>query len=205
MNLLPEKDLIRTSPVDHADWNYRPLLSWIMRRRFGLILGLLPRTRVPRLLEIGFGSGVFLPELAQWCDELYGVDIHDNVQAVQSRLECHGLDARLSRQSAACLDFPDAFFDVIVSVSALEFVEDIAPAARALKRVLAPNGCLIAVMPNKSALLDFALRAATGEDANRDYKGRREFVLPALLKYFRVCRKKAFAPIYAAYRFRKIE
>lgn len=205
MNLLPEKDLIRTSRIDHADWNYRPLLSWIMRRRFELILGLLPRTRVPRLLEIGFGSGVFLPELARRCDELYGIDIHENVQAVQSRLECHAVNARLSRQSAACLDFPDAFFDVIVSVSTLEFVEDIEPAARALKRVLGPNGCLIAVMPNKLALLDFALRAVTGEDPNRDYKGRRELVLPALSKYFRVCRKEAFAPIYAAYRFTKRE
>lgn len=199
MKLLPEHELIQTSRVDHADWNYKPVLSFVMRRRFALILSLLPQKRVHRLLEIGFGSGIFLPELARRCDELYGVDVHSEVDTVRDRLRHCGVGAELSRQDAAQLDFADGFFDVVVSVSTLEFIDDIERAARDFARILSSQGTLVAVMPNKSTLLDFALHAATGEDAERDYGGRREHVLPALLEYFRIRRRKVFPPIYAAY------
>ncbi|MGZ3533397.1 MAG: class I SAM-dependent methyltransferase [Burkholderiales bacterium] len=204
MRLLPQSELVQTSRVDHADWNYRPVLAYVMRRRFALILSLLPRRAVHRMLEIGFGSGILMPELARRCRELYGIDVHSEVAEVQARLKRFGVPATLSRQDAANTNFPDAFFDAIVSVSALEFVEDIDDAAREFARLLAPDGKLVAVMPAKSALLDFALRAATGENAQRDYGDRRERVLPALLKYFRVLRVKRFVPIYTAYEFEAV-
>ena len=165
MKLLPQDQLVQTGPVDHADWNYRPLLAPIMRRRFALILDLLPRERVQRMLEIGFGSGVFMPELASRCEEMYGIEVHSEVDKVQSRLAECGVPVSLSRQDAARMTFEDAFFDTIVSISALEFVEDIDAASREFARVLKPGGRLVAVMPNKSPLLDFALHLATGESA----------------------------------------
>src|SRR6185437_4331790 len=46
LRLLPVKDLITTGPVDHADWNYKPVLGWIERQRFKLALFMIPaRTR----------------------------------------------------------------------------------------------------------------------------------------------------------------
>jgi ubiquinone/menaquinone biosynthesis C-methylase UbiE len=201
MKLLPQDQLVKTSRVDHAEWHYRPLLSFIVRRRFTLALSLLPPGRVHRMLEVGYGSGIFMPELAQRCEELYGIDIHSEAATVQARLEQCGVRATLSRQDAANTDFPDGFFDTIVSLSALEFIERMDEAAYAFARVLRPNGRLVAVMPAKSAFLDFALRAVTGEDAQRDYGDRRERVLPALLRYFRIERKRKFAPIYNAYEF----
>jgi len=199
MHLLPPKQLIRTSPVDHADWSYHPLLSFVMRRRYSLVLSLLPRGRVHRMLEVGFGSGVFMPELARHCEELYGIDVHAEVANVQSRLAECGVAAITSRQDAAQTDFPDNFFDAIVALSALEFIERIDDAAREFARILAPQGRLIAVMPGKSAFLDFALHAMTGESAQHDYGTRRERVLPELRNYFRVVRKKSFPPVYTAY------
>jgi ubiquinone/menaquinone biosynthesis C-methylase UbiE len=203
VHLLPEKELVRTSRVDHADWNYRPLLSYVMRRRFALILDLLPKTRVPRLLEIGFGSGIFMPALMERSDRLYGIDVHSEVGEVESRLRRCGVNAELSQQSADSIAFPDSFFDAIVSVSTLEFINDIHAAAREIARILTPDGRVVVVMPNKSTLLDFALHAATGENAERDYEGRRERVLPALLEHFSIERKKTFVPIYAAYRLKR--
>lgn len=205
IELLPRDKLIQTGRVDHADWNYRPLLSLVMRRRFALIDGLLPAQPVQRLLEIGFGSGVFMPELSQRCRELYGIDVHGEVPAVQARLEQLAVHALLSQQDAAHTDFPDGFFDVVVSVSALEFIERIETAARELARIVARDGRLVAVMPQKSALVDFALHVATGENANRDYGSRRERVLPALLEHFRIVRRKNFVPIYAAYELERLE
>src|SRR4051794_37118264 len=69
IRLLPYRSLLKTGPVDHADWNYRPLLGWIMGRRFALFRKLLPAGKAGALLEIGYGSGVFMPELARHCNE----------------------------------------------------------------------------------------------------------------------------------------
>ena len=41
LHLLPEEVLIKTGPVDHADWNFRPILGSIQRSRFRLMLDLL--------------------------------------------------------------------------------------------------------------------------------------------------------------------
>jgi ubiquinone/menaquinone biosynthesis C-methylase UbiE len=200
VKLLPSSHLLRTGRVDHADWNYRPLLAPVTRQRFALTLDLLPFARAARLLEIGFGSGIFMPELALHCNELYGIDVHCQVDAVQDRLMRCGVKAELSQQDAASPTFADGFFDAIVAVSSIEFIDDIERAASEFMRILVPGGALITVMPGKSALLDLALRVATGESAERDYGDRRERVMPALLRHFRVDRVKRFFPIYTAYR-----
>jgi ubiquinone/menaquinone biosynthesis C-methylase UbiE len=199
LKLLPEHDLLVTGPVDHADWNYRPLLAPIARRRFRLILDLMPPRKVQRLLEVGYGSGIFMPELALRCEELYGIDVHDRFEAVRERLQTSGVIANLSRQDAASTDFPSEFFDAIVAVSAIEFIERIEDAARELARILTPGGRLLMVMPNSSPVLDAALRVTTGESANRDYGDRRKHVLPALERYFKIVRIKRFGPVYLAY------
>ena len=77
MTLLPPKDLRATSRIDHADWNYRPVLGYVQRRRFSLIRRLMGERRFRSLLEIGYGSGIFLPELARHADNLVGIDVHE--------------------------------------------------------------------------------------------------------------------------------
>src|SRR5207244_12763262 len=87
MKLLSQELLIKTGPVDHADWNYRPLLGLISRTRFRLVRDMMRGRRVRRFLEIGYGSGVLMPELAQHAEQLHGVDIHPHTVAVSDRLE----------------------------------------------------------------------------------------------------------------------
>lgn len=201
MKLLPKTQLIRTSPIDHADWNYRPFLGYVSRQRFHLALRLLQQHRVRRLLEVGYGSGIFLPELREHCEELYGIDVHDlNVEIQEILAEC-GVRANLSRQHAAHTTFQDGFFDTIVAVSTLEHSDNIEEAAAEFGRLLAPHGRLVAVMPRKSPVLDLFLYIATGENAKRDFGDRRERVVPALRKRFQVVRRIDFWPIYSAYLF----
>jgi ubiquinone/menaquinone biosynthesis C-methylase UbiE len=198
MRLLPESELIQTSGVDHADWNYRPLLGFAMRRRFALVRALLPQ-HCRRMLEIGFGSGVFMPDLVLRCDELYGIDIHSQVERVQAVLSTAGIHARLLREDAADMSFPDNFFDVIVAVSALEFIQNIDAAAQQIARVLTPGGRVVFVMPAKSPILDSLLHVLTGANPREDYADRRERTLPAMSRYFTIDQKLTFGPVYAAY------
>ena len=193
--LLPRGALIATSEVDHADWNYRRFLGALQRRRFELLLSLIGERRHERLLEVGYGSGVLMPELAARCRELVGVDLHPRHREVRGALADHGVHAELVRGSVAALPFADARFDCVLTVSALEYVDDVRAACAELKRVLTPDGVLLVVTPGHSPLLDLGLRLATGESAAANYGSRRQRLLPALREQFRTCDERVFPPL----------
>ena len=188
--LLPEDALIRTGPVDKADWNYRPLIGTVQRTRFRLIQRLLGEQKSGRLLEIGYGSGVFMPELARHADELFGIDPHPMPTEVEAVLLKHGIKASLVSGSAEVLPYADEFFDCVVSVSAIEYVEDIEAGCREIRRVLKPGGRLVIATPGASPIWDLALRLSTGEDPGQ-YADRRERLLPTLRRPFTVQREIA--------------
>jgi len=196
--VLPEDALIKTGPVDHADWNYRSLLGWISSRRFKLILSLLPQTRVQRILEVGYGSGVFMPELVERCDELYGIDIHSMNQEVADRLREFHIKAHLISASAESMPFKDGWFDCVVAMSSLEFIENQELASQELRRVLKPDGCLIVVTPGHSPIVDFGLRILTGKRANEDYGERRQSLISTLLKQFYIQEKVRFPSLFSS-------
>lgn len=192
--LLPESSLLRTGPVDHADWNYRPVIGSIQRLRFRLIRRLLGKQSHGRLLEIGYGSGVFMPELARHAGELFGIDPHTMATEVEDVLRKHGVEASLVTGSAEVLPYADGFFDCVVSVSAIEYVDDIEAACRELTRVLKPGGRLVIATPGKSPVWDLALRVSTGEDPGQ-YSDRRERLLPTLKQHFTVSREIGVPPL----------
>jgi ubiquinone/menaquinone biosynthesis C-methylase UbiE len=183
LHLLPPSSLLQTGPVDHADWNYRPLIGTVQRLRFRLIKRLLDGQRFGRLLEIGYGSGVFMPELARHADELFGIDPHPMPQEVEAVLREHGVTARLVTGSAESLPYADSFLDCVVSVSAMEYVEDIESACRELARVLRPGGIIVIATPGVSPIWDLALKLSTGESPGQ-YADRRQRLLPTLKHHF---------------------
>jgi len=209
LQLLPPAALIKTGIVDHAEWNYRPLLGWIQRLRFLLIRRLLPPGRVAWTLEVGYGSGIFMPELSSHCEELYGIDVHARTSAVTGVLASYAVRAELFSGSVESLPFEDESFDCIVSVSSLEFVRDIGAAGREMARTLRSGGRLVMVTPGHSPLLDFGLKMMTGESARKDYETRREALMPGLLQHFQIDRNRSFPPatgsrgLYTAFSLRK--
>ncbi len=194
VELLPKHLLVKTGPVDHADWNYRPLLGLIQRKRFHLIATLLSGHRFQRILEVGYGSGVFLPELARRCDALHGIDLHEKPGLVSDALESIGISAELLTGSVTSLPYENAYFDCALAVSALEYVEDIDAACAELCRVLGENGRFILVTPGSSLLVDAGLRILTGESARENYDKRREALRTALEEYFRIAGELHFPP-----------
>ncbi len=196
LTLLPPDCLVKTGPVDYAEWNYsKSILSRIQRRRFQMAKSLLGEQRYGKLLEIGYGSGIFMPELAARCDRLYGLDIHEHSGEVTHALSTQGIIAELTTASAEEMPYEDQFFDCIVAVSALDFVPDIARAAREAHRILAPGGHFIVVMPAVSAIVDLGLYLLTGNSAKEDFGDRREKVAPALRQYFKIEKSLNFPPM----------
>ncbi len=205
ISLLPRQALLKTGGVDHAAWNYDGILGYVSRRRFALVRSLLSRRRAGKLLEVGYGSGVFFPELAKHADRLYGADIHDRPADVAAVLANIGIKVELVTASADALPYPDEMFDVVVAVSTFEFVPDTRKAINELARVLAPGGRIIVVTPGRSPLLDLALRIFTGESAARDFGDRRKRIVPTLTTEMKLERSANFpfrfpVPVYRALR-----
>jgi ubiquinone/menaquinone biosynthesis C-methylase UbiE len=188
VKLLPRSALVCTSEVDHPDWNYRPLLRGVQRLRFRIALELLAGTRYDRLLEIGYGSGVFMPSLAERCADLHGVDPHPHRDEVEKNLARHGVPATLTQAGVESLPYPDGHFDGAVTISALEYVPDIGAACREIRRVLVPGGVFAVVTPGATPLWDLALRLSTGESPTQ-YADRRQKLQPALREHFQVVRE----------------
>jgi ubiquinone/menaquinone biosynthesis C-methylase UbiE len=171
-----------------------------MRLRYQIVLALLGSEQYPRLLEIGYGSGVFLPELARHCDELHGLDIHDRQAAVAEVLARARVRANLVSASMTAMPFEDHIFDSAVAVSSLEFVDDLDAACREVKRVLRPGGAFVVVTPGSSPLVDFGLKVLTGKSAKADFGDRRQRVIPTLLRHFGL-QKRRTAPRFGTFLF----
>ena len=195
LRLLPRDALIKTNELDEGDWNYQPILGYVQRKRFDLAARYLVGARYGRLLEVGYGSGIFMPHLAQHCDELAGVDRHDCHEQVTQQLAKHGVHAELHSSDVTALPFPDDAFDCAVSISVIEFVPDLAAACREIARVLRPDGHFILVTPAKSLVSDVGLKLLTGNSADDAYGTKREAVLPTLLDTFTLLKNRPFPPL----------
>jgi ubiquinone/menaquinone biosynthesis C-methylase UbiE len=206
--LLPREALLKTGDVDHAAWNYDGILGFVSRQRFGLVRSLLPKRRVRKLLEVGYGSGVFFPELAKYADELHGADIHDRPADVTAVLAKAGIPVQLVTAPAEKLPYQAASFDVVIAVSTFEFVSDARKAINELARVLRADGRVIVVTPGRSPILDLGLRLLTGESAADDFGDRRKLVVPTLTTEMQLDRSAYFpapfpVPVYRALRLKK--
>jgi len=195
---------VKTSSIDHADWNYDGLLGYVSRQRFRLVASLLPERRLDSILEIGYGSGIFIPELAARAAHVSGIDVHDGAAAVTVALADAGISAELICAPAEALPFENATFDAVVAVSALEFATDPETALREISRVLRPGGRAVVVTPGDHPLLDLALRLAAGTSARTDFGDGRARAVGAIFGAMRVVASRRFPrfspiPVYRAF------
>jgi len=195
MQLLPRETAIKTNPLDQPGWNYQGILGWIQRHRFSMAARLLGPQSYPRLLEIGYGSGIFMPELSAHCTSLHGIDTHRRSAEVVGILAEQGVTARLLVASVSHLPFDSASFDAIVVVSSLEFVDDIEVATAEMSRVLRPEGVAVVITPGFNPILDAGHRVLTGVKAEDTFQGRRQHVIPALRRSFVVDKQERFPPL----------
>lgn len=195
--ILPDKTLLRkTGNVDYFDWNYSFPIKYIQLYRFKRIKKLLGNRIFPKLLEIGTGSGIFLPELAQHCEELYACDIHPHFENIEYLLKHYSLkNYELKSQAIEKTDYPDNFFDAIVAVSVLEFVDDLQSAIVEIKRILKNEGVFITICPMDNKLLDAILSLYSDKKPKEEFRDSRIYVSKALEQNFKVIKKGYMLPL----------
>lgn len=199
--LLPDKTLLqKTGSIDYFDWNYKFPISLVQQYRFKKIISLLNDTKYNTLLEIGTGSGIFLPELAKHCDSIYACDIHNNFDHISKLCDYYGIqDYNLATQNIEKTDYGSNFFDIIIGVSVLEFVNDLPSAIKEIKRILKKDGIFITICPMENKFLDLILSAYSSKTPKDEFGESRQLVAKSLERSFEVVKRGYMNPVFGKY------
>jgi ubiquinone/menaquinone biosynthesis C-methylase UbiE len=115
-------------------WYETPRGQWIGQREVALVLEQLQPRSGESLLDVGCGTGFFTRALAASVDgEFTGVDV--NSDWVEYACRRHGGRASYDVGDARALPYADASFDLVVSITALCFIDDEVTAVREILRV----------------------------------------------------------------------
>lgn len=119
-------------------------------RRSKLFVDKLMRFRLPpaRLLDFGCGTGHIAKAFADRGYTAHGCDMSSAMLAEGQRLFGGPVELSLLPLDWSQLPYKDAFFDVAVASSVLEYVEDPDFVLRELARVIKPGGLLMLTVPN---------------------------------------------------------
>lgn len=131
-------------PEAYTSWRGTPLGMVTETIEQRLILDMMGDLAGARVLDAGCGDGALACVAAGRGAEVTGVDPDPAMLvAARSRAAKAGIPATFLEGQVKRLPFPDATFDVVVSVTVLCFVVDAAGAVREMARVLRPGGRLV--------------------------------------------------------------
>lgn len=119
------------------------------RRRHDAVLSLLRTLPPGRVLDYGFGWGDIAWQAARTHPDIHAVDV-ERRRVDFARSEYAPLPFDLCRPEG--LDFPDASFDIVLSIVVLPFVPDDDAHIAEIRRVLRPGGKLIVATKTTSYL-----------------------------------------------------
>ena len=192
---LPAKDnLRRTYDDDPVFYHFNPLIGWVYRKRLENTVALLGDVKYDKLLEIGYGSGLLLPELKRHTKNLYGVDMEGAIPDVQQMLDFEEVEAELIHGDILELPYETDFFDAVVSVSVLEHIKDIDKAVSEIKRVLKPGGTAVLSFPTKNKITNSFFRLV-GYDPSVLHPSSHRVIEEGVSKHFTIEKKLLFPPI----------
>lgn len=128
-----------------------PNLLTRLSRRYGLRKRARELTRrrgqPGRLLDVGCGSGLFLDEMRRRGWDVAGVEPSSHAAAYA--VERLGLPVRATTLEAAC--FQSQSFDAVTLWHVLEHVPDSRRTLEEARRLLRPNGVILAATPNRGS------------------------------------------------------
>lgn len=189
---LPKRcNIYKTGDEDPVFYHYFPIVGFIYKRRLKNTLSLLGSNRYERLLEIGYGSGLLLPELKRRCNRLYAIDIHNKKESVYKMLKKEGVEAELVSGSILDLPYEDESFNAVVSVSVLEHLTVLDRAVGEIKRVMKKGGVGVLSFPVKNKITDLFYRLVGYCPSDIHPSGHRE-IESAVSKQLRIVDKKVF-------------
>jgi ubiquinone/menaquinone biosynthesis C-methylase UbiE len=134
-------------PEQYDRWFTTPTGALVRKYEAGLVLDLLRAGRGETILDAGCGTGVFTLDILASGAHVTGLDISLPMLR-RSREKEGGGPLQIVLGDMLHLPFPENVFDRVVSVTALEFIEDGLGAVRELFRVTKRGGWIVAATLN---------------------------------------------------------
>jgi len=177
---IPERSVVPKSEFDDPiDYYYRPLTGKVYRDRLEISIAMLGDKKFESLLEIGYGSGLLLPELARRTKRLVAIDIHGQADQVYRMLEHEHVQAELHKASLYDMPFRDGEFDAIACFSVLEHMTDLDAALTEFVRVTRLGAVLALGFPIRNFITDAFFRIA-GYDARKLHPSSHDDIVGAI-------------------------
>ena len=185
--IIPPKRLItKTNAADPVFFHYYPGVGYFYRRRLKNTLELIRGYRFRKLLEVGYGSGIFLPTLSKLAKKVVALDIHKETNAVKRLLDYYQTrNVDLISSDLMKMPFANNTFDACVAVSVLEDIPCSERAVTELGRVVKPGGHLFISFPVKNFITDSFFRLV-GENPDKIHPSDHRLIINFLKKYFRI-------------------
>ncbi|HYR32710.1 MAG TPA: class I SAM-dependent methyltransferase [Burkholderiales bacterium] len=118
-----------------------------------------------RLLEVGCGPAVMMPELLAMGFEARGIDVSgEMIRRACQRMAGHPLEKRCSFavDDVERLQSPDASYDALLCMGVLEYLPRYERALAEIARVLKPGGIAVLALPNRASAYHVASAAYVG-------------------------------------------
>jgi 2-polyprenyl-3-methyl-5-hydroxy-6-metoxy-1,4-benzoquinol methylase len=133
--------------------------SFISQKR--IVIEMLMGSR-GRLLEVGCGPGIMLPDLLAMGYEVHAIDVSaEMIRRAEQYMSGQPLArrCRLAVGDVERLEFGEGAFDVVLAMGVLEYLPAYDGALREMVRVLRPGGHLVLTVPNRAAAYHLASAA----------------------------------------------
>lgn len=137
--------------------------QWLHCTRRDWIIDAIGRHRPPDSrcsLEIGPGSGVYLPTLAQSFDQVVAADVEPEFLAASRVLASSYPNISVVEDDIVTSKLPNATYDLVLCTEVIEHIENSRAALASMHRILKPCGVLILSTPQRYSLLELTSKIA---------------------------------------------
>ena len=147
MNKEKKVHLFDEWPEAYDRWFITPIGSLVRKHEAELILNLLGPKPDEIVLDAGCGTGIFTRDILSSGSKVIGLDL-SLPMLKRAELKLKGYPFRVILADMLNMPFRESFFDKVVSVTALEFIEDGKAVVDELFRVTKRGGCVVAATLN---------------------------------------------------------
>jgi len=157
-----ESEVVKLQRTLYTSGN--PTRRWLHCNRRALIIDAMKRSgsngRHERALEVGFGSGVYLPVLSELYREVIASEIEDAHLRLSHVLKASHPNLNVIFDDITRTNLPEKHFDLILCTEVVEHLADSAPAIAAMHRLLKPGGILVLSTPQRWSPLELTAKVA---------------------------------------------